>query len=460
MSQPPQDRPQDQPEGRPQGQQPSGPGPQQPGQGMPPGGYPQGGYPQGTPQGGMPPGGYPRGGYPQPGPQGYPPQGGYPGQPGQPGPQGFAGGPYGPAQPGGPYGAGAQPPSGQPPYGQPSQPQGGKKRTGLFVLIGAGALALVLAVVAVAVNLGGRDDSADGSGNGGTTQPTQATKPSDAVQGFLDAVAANDSARALGYLYEQPSDTTFLTDEALAASNKIAPLSAISVPEVKELTTDGITASFTLGDKTYSHKFTPFRDGDDWKLYDGVSEVSLSGRRAESLPMLVNGTKVTADSLFLAPGTYEFTSSSKWISYGSSNRLVVGATDYPRLADGFRPTLTKAGSAAALSETKSAFKTCLGKHELKPKGCPNHVDRLNGIKVKESTVRWRVAKDPFRNAKFRLDYSDPSTAEANFYPQYRIKFQGSKDGRSGTVDSPVIGAGSFSAIADFSGSDVKVKLER
>ena len=448
MSQPPQDRPQDQPEGRPQGQQPPGPGGQQPGQGGP----------QSYPQGGSAPGpqGYPQGGYPQQGPQGYPQQGGYPGQPGRPGPQGFAGGPYGPGRPGGPYGPGSQPPSGQPPYGGPPPQQGPKKRTGLFVLIGAGALALVLAVVAVAVNLGGRDDSADG-GSSSSTAP-EASKPSDAVRGFLEAVAANDSARALGYVYKPPSDTTFLTDAALQASSKIAPMTDISVPEVDQMSAATVPATFSLGGKSYTREFTPFRDGDNWKVYDGVSEVSVGSRRAQTLPMLVNGTEVDADSVFIVPGTYVFTSGSKWVSYGSSNKLVA-TEQYVSLPQDLQPTLTKDGSKAVVSKTKAAFESCLKQHKLKPKGCPNRIDDTRGIKVQESTVRWRVTSDPFRNAKIRLDTSDPTVAEGTFYPKYRIKFRGSQNGRTGTVDSDVTGLYSFSTVADLSKSAVSVKLE-
>ena len=67
------------------------------------------------------------------------------------------------------------------------------------MLIGAGALALILAVVAVAVNLGGRDDTAGGGGTGGTggggaSSAPAAASASDAVNGYLQAVAKGDVA--------------------------------------------------------------------------------------------------------------------------------------------------------------------------------------------------------------------------------------------------------------------------
>jgi hypothetical protein len=466
MSQPPQggQPPQGPDDAGPQdGTAPRGPGPQnlppQPGRpGQPP--YTPQGYP---PAGGQPPQGYPQQGYP---PQGYPqqpgaPQQGYPPQQpyaGGPGPQGAGYGvPPGGSHPGGtqPYQAGPYGPYGRVP-GQPGQPGEKKKRTTLFVLIGAGALALILAVVAVAVNVGGRSDDTAGGGAGATSAPV-AKNASDAVQGFLEAVAANDAERALTYTDAAPADKTFLTDAALQASSKIAPLTAISVPPVTDEYAYKVPATFNLGDKTYARDFEVKKDGDTWKVGDGVSDVDVSYQRQRTLAMVVNGTKLTADTLSVLPGTYVFTTGSRWVSWGSKNVMTV-AKSYPTLPTGIKPTLTKAGSDEVLAKTRAAFRSCLDQHKLRPKGCPNRINDTLGIKVKESTVRWRVTKDPFRNAKIDLDYSDPTVATGSFYPDYRIKFTGTKSGVTGPVDTDVIGLSSFEAVADLSKDKVTVKL--
>ena len=130
------------------------------------------------------------------------------------------------------------------------------------------------------------------------------------------------------------------------------------------------------------------------------------------------------------------------------------------MPSGFRPTLTKAGSAEALSKTKAAFKACLAKHDLKPSGCPNYITKTNGIKVEESSVRWRLTNNPYRNAEFALSTSDPTIAEATFYPDYRIKLKGTQSGRTVSGESRVTGLSSFDARADLSKGKVSVKLER
>jgi hypothetical protein len=449
MSQPPQggQPPQGPDDSVPHGTNPGqGPGPQayppQPGPpAQPP--YP----PQGYPQQGYPPQGYPQQGYP---PQGRPQQGPPP--------------PYG--GPGAPAGGYGLPPGGPQPYQpgpyqpSPTQPgqQPGKKRTGLFVLIGAGLLALVLVVVAVAVR-GGTDEGAGSSpaGTSSTGAPPAAAKASDAVQGFLEAVAANDAARALGFVDQAPEDTALLTDAVLQASSAQAPLGSISVPEVSDQYAYKVPATFSLGGKSYSRDFDVKDSGNGWKVSNGVTKVDVSYQRQETLPMIVNGVKVTSDELLVVPGTYTFTSGSKWVSWGTSNKVTF-ADEYPTLPFKIKPTLTKAGRDTVLAQTKSAFKRCLAQHKLRPKGCPNRINDTLGIKVKESTVRWRVTKDPFRNAKIDLDSSDPTSATGSFYPDYRIKFRGTKGGVTGTVDTDVIGLTSFETVADLSKAKVTVKI--
>ena len=217
-----------------------------------------------------------------------------------------------------------------------------------------------------------------------------------------------------------------------------------------------VPASFSLGDRGYSRDFGVKKDGAGWKVTDGVSDIDVSYQRQQTLPMVVNGTTLTVDTLSVLPGTY-VTTGSTWVSWGSKN-VLTAAERYPTRPTGINPTLTKAGSSEVLTKTKAAFRSWLAKHELKPSGCPNRIADTRGIKVKESTVRWRVTSDPLRNARVTLDGGDPTVADATFYPDYRITFTGSQNGRTGKVDSDVTGLESFRTVADLSKSTVKVKL--
>jgi len=228
------------------------------------------------------------------------------------------------------------------------------------------------------------------------------------------------------------------------------------VPPVTDEYAYKVPASFSLGDRGYSRDFGVKKDGAGWKVTDGVSDIDVSYQRQQTLPMVVNGTTLAADTLSVLPGTY-VTTGSTWVSWGSKN-VLTAAERYPTRPTGINPTLTKAGSSEVLTKTKAAFRSWLAKHELKPSGCPNRIADTRGIKVKESTVRWRVTSDPLRNARVTLDGGDPTVADATFYPDYRITFTGSQNGRTGKVDSDVTGLESFRTVADLSKSTVKVKL--
>lgn len=443
------------------GDQPSPQGPQgQPGQpgspyGQQPGGYGQPGQPAqpGQPYGQQPPYGgqpwqpYGPGGQPQPYGQQPPSQPGpFAPQPGQPTPYG--------QQPGQPTPYGQQP--GPNPYGPPPG-QPGRSRSKLPLIIGGAALALLLVVGISIASFAGRGDGDPSASDPGTSSAPAADKPSDAVRGYLEALAANDADRAVGYLENPPGDKTFLSRAVLEESAKTAPITAIEVPEVTDEYAYKVPATYRLGDETVSEDYSVNQTGGSWKLTRAVTELDLSYQRDETLPMKINGVAVENDKVALFPGHYAFTTDSKWVNYGSEAELTLtGPSDYdsPRLT----PTINKAGKAAFLKATKTALDKCLAQRKVAPSGCPNRISLRKGQKVTESTVRWSLSTDPFKNARVDLDSSDPTVAEATFYPRYRFKARGSQDGRAVTYDGAPFGLYSFQSTGDLSGDTIKVKL--
>lgn len=438
------------PPNTPYGQQPpGGPGPY-----GPPGGQPYGGRP--GPYGAQPGQPGPYGGQP---PQGGQPYGFGPGGPGAPrGPGGPAGpggpGPYGPQ--GGPQGG----PGGPGPYG-PQGGAGGRKSKLPLILGAAGAGLLLIAVVAVAALTGDDKTTPDPAitdpSTSASASAAPASKPSDAVRGYLEAVAANDGAKATGYLDDAPADTTFLSRPVLEASAKKSPITDIDVPEVTDKYTSRVTAKYTIGGEAVTEDYSVTETGGNWKLSRGVTELDLSYLRDEGLPMLINGVEVTSDKIALFPGHYVFTTGSTFVSYGPENDLdLTGPSDYdsPRLT----PTLTSAGKSAFLKATKSALDKCLDQRKLAPKGCPNRLRPQAGQRIDQDTIRWGLKKDPFKNARVNLDSSDPTTAEATFYPEYDFDARGTIDGRAATFREPLIGFNPFNATGSVSGDKVTVKL--
>jgi hypothetical protein len=365
----------------------------------------------------------------------------------------------GPNQPGpNPYGGPPGPPTGpgQPGFGGGGV--GGAKKSKLPLIIGAGVLALLL-IVGIAVAVANRKDPVTTDPPNGSTTPTSAgsEKASDAVRGYLEALAAKDAEKAITFLEDPPADRTFLTQAILETSSKKAAISAIDVPEVTDKYAYKVPAKYMMGDQQVSEDFSVAEAGGTYKLSRAVTELDLSYQRDETLPMLINGVAVPADKVYLFPGNYSFTTTSKWVTYGDKAEFTLtGPSDYdsPRLT----PTINAAGKAAFLKATKTALDKCLAQHKLAPSGCPNRLALRKGQKVTESTVRWSLTNNPFKNAKVNLDSSDPTEAEATFYPKYRFKAKGSQNGNSGTFDAEPFGLYSFTSNGDLSGDTVKVKL--
>jgi hypothetical protein len=454
MSQPPQG-------GRgPQGGQPSE-GPGDPAQG---GARPQGspgqpgpqGYPPQPGQPGYPPQGYPQQGYPPQGypqQQGYPPQGGYPGQPYGPGQQG---GGYGFVPPPGgpqPYQPGAQPP-GQPP-GQPA-----KKRTGLFVLIGAGALALILAVVAIAVNLRGDDETAGGGGSTGGTGGASASASSapaaiasDAVSGFLQALVEKDPQKALSYAADPNVDAQLMTPAVLATSAKLAPIGNVQVPAVTDQDATTVAATYTLGSTPVTASYDVVKMGDDWKLSQVAAPVDVTVAQDPAVPMLVNGVRVKSGSLTLLPGAYRFTSGQRNHDYGRHPDVLVQMPSDTPDATQLAPQINSKGRASALKAVKKSWSSCLDKHAQKPKSCPNQF-RYKDFNFKDSTVRWsRKGSDPFK--KNKPTYADTTTLQYYVKRDLALKGTCTSSGRTGSCTGTL--KGTVQVEARFSGDKIKVE---
>ncbi|SDS45554.1 hypothetical protein SAMN04488543_1763 [Friedmanniella luteola] len=411
----------------PNGPQQAGPPPNPPGQ---PG-------PQGQPYGGLDPAG----------PYGGPASdNAIPGQPYGPGP----GGPGGPRGPGpyGPYRAGAA---------TGPAANGARKSRLPLILVAAGVAFLLVVGITIAALRGGDDEPVATGSGGSSSEPAEAAKPSDAVRGFLEAVAASDGEKAASFLKTPPADTTFMTRPVLEASAKAAPLTGIDVPEVTDEYASRVTTRYNLGERAVVEEFSVSETGGLWQITRGASEFDLSYQRDETLPLLINGVELEQDVVSLLPGTYAFTTSSTWVSYGDKATLTLtGPSDYtsPRLT----PTLTKDAKAAFVKTTKAALDKCLDQHELAPSGCPNRLQLRDGQKVDEKTVRWSLTNDPFKNARVTLDHQDPSVVEGTFYPRYNFKAEGSVDGRRATFDGPPIGLYSFTSSGDLSTDTIKVEL--
>jgi len=406
------------------------------GQGAPNYGGPQ---PTGQQPNYGPPGSQPSAGQPdygqqptsQPSPYGNPgqqPTYGNPGQqptygrPGQP--------PTGPATPYAAPGQAPQPGYGQPGYGQPGYgptgptgPAGtGGGRSKLPFVLGGGGLVLVIIIVVIIVavvhaNGGGGTAVAPppGTSTGGakSSAKAQAATASDAVQGYLNALAAGDATKALTYLSQQPSDASLMTDAVLKASDKAAPLTAINVPKVTDKYAFEVNASYKLGDRPVNAKFEIDDSSGHYLIDQGYAEIDLTDV-ASGLPLTVNGVKAAADKIYLFPGSYQLATTAQYISLGSgANFLVQQPDDYPDIQP--KPQLTAAGQKIFQEKVKAAIDVCMKSTKLNG-GCGLKMAKTTyeGYKIKDGTVHRTLtadARSQIKRLKATLDYMHPTVAE-------------------------------------------------
>jgi hypothetical protein len=302
-------------------------------------------------------------------------------------------------------------------------------------IIGGAALAFVIVVVLIivaVVKAANSDDVAAPSGSGGETSAA-AEKASDAVKGYLEALAAGKSEQALAYLDEKPSDTSLMTDEVLQASNKAAPITAITVPEVNDKYVYSVQASYKIGDRAVNAKFSVDDSSGHYLLSRAYTELDLS-YTTHGLPVTINGAEVKTDKVYLFPGTYQMATSAKYIDLGSGAAFTVqNPSDYPSIR--LEPTLTSEGQKVFKEKVTAAINKCVASHRLKG-GCGLDLASTtsNGYKLKDGTVDRKLtadAKAKIKKLKGELDYSNPTLAEASgFYASVDTSVDATKGGQS------------------------------
>jgi hypothetical protein len=307
-----------------------------------------------------------------------------------------------------------------------------------LIIVGAAALAVILmAVIAVVVATRDRPNAQGGQGTGGQTNPGQsgASKPSDAVAAYLQALAAGDATTALSYAADPAPTGPLLTNEALVESLERAPVTAIEVPIVDDQNAKSVSATYTLGGSAVSESFDVVKVGDVWKISRAVKDLDISFIMDGSVPVKINGVEVSEDSVAVLPGSYAFTSGLRYIGYGSKNEVLVKSPYVEADTHQIQSQLTKAGKKAVISATEKSFNKCLEEHSLSPDNCPQKFK--SKYKYDKSTITWRQAgDDPFKKPDVSF-----SATQARIEVPINLKLSGSctYQDRSGNCSGTLTG---------------------
>jgi hypothetical protein len=318
-------------------------------------------------------------------------------------------GPFTPQQGTGPRPAGL--PTG--PMLKPPPHAGAPRRRSRVPLI-LSVLALVLIMVGVSTALLWRyqrtaqSQSARSQAPGGTsasTSPTSGPPPpalaSDAVSGYLNALAAGDADAALSYSAHPVQPGPLLTNKVLVQSIKRTPLTDIQVPQVTDEQAVYVSATYRLGRTWVNASYKVVKVPSGWKLATVSNTIDLDLNRTP-LPVLINGVKVTSDEVNLLPGSYAFTTPFRYLTYGSKNVLLV--TDPTTYVNGYdlNVSLSARGRKTVVSLADRSYDACLRTKVPRPRNCP-FAWTDSTYRYRNGSVRWRqIGDDPFKNPNVQL----------------------------------------------------------
>lgn len=235
--------------------------------------------------------------------------------------------------------------------------------TGALLGIVGGGIAFLVVVISVVMALVIGQSRSPGLG-GGPAGGGSDQGPAAVVEAYLQAIAASDAKKALEYVQTPPSDTALLTDDALAASNALAPISDISVtePTDADFSTE-VRASFTMGAKAVDADFrvSEYDSEGTWLIDNAIAEIDLS--RFDGLDLDLNGETV-GDSAEVFPGTYELTTTTPNFTLSGATTLTVSdGYAFPSLSD-LDVALSDEGLALFRSTVQDAAAACLASKSL------------------------------------------------------------------------------------------------
>lgn len=380
------------------------------------------------------------------GPYGYPPsQPGTVQPPAAPG-SGYAFGPFAPP-PGTAPGMGGPPAAGPPPTGN---------RVRVLIIVGVVVLALIIVGIGAAVVLrsrtaAGPDPAPSSPGQPGSVPPSSAPPvgalASDAVAGYLTALAAGDAKGALAYAARPLPAGPFLTDAVLATSRKRAEITDIAVPAVDDQLATTVTAGYKIGTTAVRADYGVEQVGGQWKLSAVFKTLDLSLVRRPSLPIKINGVLVTSDTVDVLPGSYAFTPESPYLTLGSKAVVTVrDPGDYANVLD-LGVNLSKTGRDTVVRLAKQRYGECLEARVTRPKNCPfRWTGTVAGGRFREGAVGWKqTGSDPWAKPKVvMLD----KAARIQIPLRVRVSGPCRFRGNSGSCSGKVTGTGVASVRMD------------
>lgn len=263
---------------------------------------------------------------------------------------------------------------------------------------------------------------------------------SDAVAGYLRALAAGNAGLALRYAARPVAPEATLSNAVLAESRRRAPMTRINVAPATDPSVTTVRATYWLGRSPVNTVFDVVKVNGAWKLAEVVNDLNVELVRLKSVPMKINGVAVASNRVRVLPGSYAVTTGTRYLDYGSRNVLLVRSpTDLVNVY-GLRAGLTSNGRSTVKSVAQSSYRACLRSRAAKPSNCPFRWTNTT-YRFINGTVRWRqTGSNPFNKARI-TDDSVRGGAALSIPLRVRLSGDCRVNGRSGTCTGTVTGTG-------------------
>ncbi|WP_154793733.1 hypothetical protein [Occultella kanbiaonis] len=340
----------------------------------------------------------------------------------------------------------------------------------LFGIIGAVVLVIALVVVLSVTNARRAEQrAAEEAAASEAAAEAAAQARADAaiapVQGYLRALADADATAALSFLSIDSSPSELMTDEVLAASNAIAPISAIEVSPVDPGTALGVVdvpVSYRLGDEQIDITFSvsgPVTENDDapWEISGGYGTVFVSDPFVAA-GGLVNGVPVTSTIVDVFLGAYQLSLSDTRFGLEGTTAATISVDSLEADFDA-EVVLTEEGLVAFRTLVSAAVSACVASTTLVA-GCGIDLpDTIQGTTVHDGTV----ARSLTAEAQVTLDSleatvasDEPRVVTGESIGAVDVEFDCTENGQSGRCELLFGSAGILGApVVDF-GADAPV----
>ncbi|MCL2455100.1 MAG: hypothetical protein FWD18_07380 [Micrococcales bacterium] len=272
------------------------------------------------------------------------------------------------------------------------------------------ALVLLVVAVVVAVRL---DAAARALNPPAPAVAGQAESATQAVVGYLTAVAEAKADDALTYLAEPPSSTLFMTDEVLGASAKINPITDIRILSASgQGDKKSVEVRYRFGGERVEGYYHVSESSDGhWRLdtastkFRGGGFVTIpfsgGGVMASGVPVRLNGVVVPVETeiLELLPGTYVLEVDHPMLANPDpmvvlTSRISLAPREWSRLPSGNaveKAVLTEDGKQKVYDFARSALDACLKEMGFQT-SCGPAIGTLRfyNLPVVDSTARWSL----------------------------------------------------------------------